>query len=55
MIGPRNNGPLQCPNCRSVIDERDPLIGWWLCDECGLALEADGKRITYSAGTGSYT
>ncbi|QLG48114.1 hypothetical protein [Natrinema halophilum] len=46
MIGPRDDAPLQCPDCRAAIDERDPLLDWCLCDDCEVALDADGERIT---------
>ncbi|ELY85969.1 hypothetical protein [Natrinema altunense] len=37
--------PPRCPDCGAPIPERDPLVGWWLCDDCLLALDDDGTQI----------
>ncbi|WP_226006706.1 hypothetical protein [Natrinema salinisoli] len=42
----RPEDPIRCPDCGATISERDPLIGWWLCDDCGLAVADDGTRVT---------
>ncbi|WP_222918926.1 hypothetical protein [Natrinema sp. SYSU A 869] len=44
MIEARDGEPMQCPNCDTVI-KRDPLVGWWLCDDCALAVDGDGERV----------
>ncbi|SEP87049.1 hypothetical protein [Natrinema salaciae] len=46
MTGARDGEPKRCPDCGAAIAERDPLIGWWLCDDCALAVTDDGTRIT---------
>ncbi|WP_226479205.1 hypothetical protein [Natrinema amylolyticum] len=46
MTRGRSTEPPRCPDCGTVIPECDPLIGWWLCDDCALAVADDGERIT---------
>ncbi|MBZ6496576.1 hypothetical protein [Natrinema longum] len=46
MTGTRDEEPRRCPDCGAVLPERDPLIGWWLCDDCALALDDEGARLT---------
>jgi hypothetical protein len=29
-----------------VLPLRDPLIGWWLCDDCECAVDENGERVT---------
>ncbi|MFB1065287.1 hypothetical protein [Natrinema sp. H-ect4] len=45
MIGARDAEPIRCPDCDGALPERDPLIGWWLCDDCELAVDGDGSQI----------
>ncbi|WP_226004476.1 hypothetical protein [Natrinema salinisoli] len=45
MTGFRADEPKRCPDCEAVLPLRDPLIGWWLCDDCECAVDAEGKRI----------
>ncbi|WP_222918883.1 hypothetical protein [Natrinema sp. SYSU A 869] len=45
MIEARGGEPPRCPECGMVILERDPLVGWWLCDDCPLAVADDGTRL----------
>ncbi len=44
MSGDRDRAPTRCPDCNAVIG-RDPLIGWWLCDDCTLAIDSRGRRL----------
>jgi ribosomal protein L37AE/L43A len=46
MSGPRVAESKRCPDCGAVLPLRDPLVGWWLCDDCELAVDGDGNRIT---------
>ncbi|WP_254531491.1 hypothetical protein [Natrinema gelatinilyticum] len=46
MIEARDHGSRRCPDCNRVIPERDPLVGWWLCDGCGFAIADDGNTVT---------
>ncbi|OAQ52432.1 hypothetical protein HTG_12475 [Natrinema mahii] len=34
----------RCPSCGDPL-ERDPLVGWWRCDDCALAVGADGRQL----------
>ncbi|SER17783.1 hypothetical protein [Natrinema salaciae] len=46
MTAARDEEPERCPECGTTIGERDPLIGWWLCDDCELAITDDGTVVT---------
>ncbi|ELY82112.1 hypothetical protein [Natrinema gari] len=45
MTTDSRDGHPQCSGCGAPIPERDPLVGWWLCDDCPLALADDGSRL----------
>lgn len=45
MTGARDEKPKRCPDCGAAVPERDPLVGWWCCDDCGILLD-DGERLT---------
>ena len=42
----RDEKPKRCPDCGATVPERDPLVGWWCCDDCGILLDDDGERLT---------
>ncbi|WP_254525007.1 hypothetical protein [Natrinema caseinilyticum] len=42
----RGDDSRRCPDCGGEIPEKDPLVGWWLCDDCGLAVDDDGDSVT---------
>ncbi|MDF9744454.1 hypothetical protein [Natrinema salsiterrestre] len=45
MTGPRVAESKRCPDCGAVLPLRDPLIGWWLCDDCELGVDENGERV----------
>ncbi|SEP99966.1 hypothetical protein [Natrinema salaciae] len=45
MTDAETGGPTRCPDCGAPIPERDPLTGWWRCDDCGSAFRADGTWV----------
>ncbi|MDF9744343.1 hypothetical protein [Natrinema salsiterrestre] len=45
MCEPRADDPKRCPDCGAALPLRDPLIGWWLCDDCEVAVDENGERI----------
>ncbi|MDF9746818.1 hypothetical protein [Natrinema salsiterrestre] len=46
MSGPRELGSKRCLECGAVLPIPDPIVGWWLCDDCELAFNSDGERVT---------
>ncbi|AFO57346.1 MULTISPECIES: hypothetical protein [Natrinema] len=46
MTTPADEPPRRCLECGAAIARRDPLVGWWLCDDCELAFDDDGERLT---------
>jgi len=46
MTGTRAEPSVRCPNYDAALPERDPLVGWWLCDDCAIAVGDDGERIS---------
>ncbi|WP_226041918.1 hypothetical protein [Natrinema sp. DC36] len=46
MTDSSDGAPTRCPNCDAAIPERDPLVGWWLCDDCAIAVTDAGERMT---------
>ncbi|SER80348.1 hypothetical protein [Natrinema salaciae] len=46
MTGSRDRRSIRCLECDAVIPRPDPVVGWWLCDDCELAFDGDGRRIT---------
>ncbi|ELY86678.1 hypothetical protein [Natrinema altunense] len=46
MTVPLSERSRRCPECGAEIARRDPLVGWWLCDDCELAFDDDGERLT---------
>jgi ribosomal protein L37AE/L43A len=45
MCEPRAAESKRCPDCGAVFLLRDPIVGWWLCDDCECAVDEDGDRI----------
>ncbi|SER11167.1 hypothetical protein [Natrinema salaciae] len=44
--GPRARESKRCPECGAELPARDPLVGWWLCDDCELVIDEDGGLLT---------
>jgi ribosomal protein L37AE/L43A len=34
-----------CPECGSEVEEKNPLLGLWMCDECEIGFNENGDVV----------
>lgn len=40
-----NSDSAECPGCEREVDEKDPLLGLYMCDDCEIGFNENGDVV----------